>query len=355
MKKLIFSILALAILVIACKKDDDNSESAITTFHNNYYNENIYPALTTFKAQVELQVSLSETFQTTPTKENFISLQNQWLATTEAFAKVRPYNVLAVKSLFYDIIIYNFPVTPSVIETNIEEQTTYDATYFSTKSTVSKGLGALEYLLYNEQDEATALSLLQNDTFRVDYLLGVTTEVLNQTNNLVDFWELNYKNTFINLTDVSCTENARCLAFNQLINVIDVIRVTKLGKPSGLESSSSATVTDLEAYRSGQSLNLIKSELEEVQNAYALSSANFANIVDDIAGNTELSDNIDASFTNIFTYINNIDSSLYDAILNNDENVELLYNELYTLVVYFSVDGASTLSISVLATDNDGD
>jgi hypothetical protein len=42
-------------------------------------------------------------------------------------------------------------------------------------------------LLYNNQNTIKALSLLKEDSYRIDYLLGVTEEVLRQTNLLINF------------------------------------------------------------------------------------------------------------------------------------------------------------------------
>ena len=209
--------------------------------------------------------------------------------------------------------------------------------------------------MYNDQDSETALNLLQNDSYRIDYLLGVSEEILKQTEALINFWESGYKDTFINSTDISCTSNSRCLAFNQLINILDVIRVTKLGKPAGLESTSTASPTSLEAYRSKNSLELMKSSIEEVERVYTYSSSNFSIIVDDISDSTEVSEAIKETFSKVYNTINNINSNLYDAIQNSDPNVESLYNSLFDLVRYFSVDAASILSVTVLPTDNDGD
>ena len=196
---------------------------------------------------------------------------------------------------------------------------------------------------------------MKEDVYRIDYLLGVTEEVLRQINLLINFWESEYKETFIKATGISCSENARCWAFNQLINILDIIRVTKIDKPAGLEGSNSTAIESLEAYRSESNIELIQSSLEEVQNAYANSTVNFSKIVDEIADSSEASITINISFNTVFSHINAIDTSLYIAIQENNPNVELLYNSLLDLVTYFSVDAASILSLTVLPTDNDGD
>lgn len=352
MKKYILFILTITIL--ACSKNDDKP-SAIDTFHQDYYELNIAPALQNFKNDIELQISLIETFKENNSIENLQEIQNQWLVGAQSFSKLSAYNVADVKALFFDIIIYNSSINTSKIEENILEKTIFDSAYFSSKSTVTKGLGALEYLLYNTRDSDMAFSLLNEDTYRIDYMLGLSKEVLEQTNLLINFWEFEYKETFINATGVSCRDNARCLAFNQLINVIDVIRVTKVGKPAGLDSSSNIDVESLEAYRSENSLSLIKSSLEEIENAYGNSTVNFSNIVDEIGGSSEVSEAINAAFIDVNSKIEAIDTSLYSAILNKDPKVELLYESLFDLVKYFSADAASILSVTVIPTDNDGD
>ncbi|MDG1228024.1 MAG: imelysin family protein [Polaribacter sp.] len=355
MKNKILLILVTLLIILACKNDEDNNVSTSDTFHQDYYNINISPAIVNFKSEIEKQIVLSERLKNDTSIENLNKLQEQWLISAKAFSKTKAYNVLAIKALYYYIILYNFPIKTESIENNIAEKTNYNSDYFRNNSTVSKGLGTLEYLLYNNQNTNTALSLLKEDSYRIDYLLGVTEDVLKQTNLLINFWESEYKETFKKATSISCSENARCLAFNQLINILDIIRVTKIGKPAGLEGSDSSAIESLEAYRSESSLELIKSSIEEVQNAYTNSNVNFSKIVDEIADSSDASNAINNSFKNVFEYINAIDTSLYIAIQENNPNVELLYESLFDLVKYFSVDAASILSVTVFPTDNDGD
>ncbi len=354
MKNRFFYFLSVLLILSSCNKDDESGQ-AIDTFHEDYYDVNILPVINNFNIDIETLNENAIRFKETISLENFNKLQEQWLKTVKSFAKTRVYNMVDVKAQFFDILIYNFPVSSTLIEANIAEQEVYNTSYLNSKSSTSKGLGALEYLLYGNQDSEEALLLLQNNTYRVDYVLGVTQEILRQSSMLIDFWEQNYKEEFINARSMVCTENARCLAFNQLINILDVIRVTKVGKPAGLENSSGANLKSLEAFRSGNSLKLIKTTIEEVEHVYSLSTVNFSSIVDDIAGSSEISKAIKGAFTEVYTNIDRINISLYSAIENNNPNVEALYNALFNLVKYFSVDAASILSVTVLPTDNDGD
>lgn len=355
MKKHFLLIFSIALVFLSCSKESTNTTSSIELFHKEYYTINVLPSLTNFKEEIEKQIVLTESFQTNTTQENFNLLQEQWGNCAASFSKARVYNVVDVKYLYFDIIIYNFPINPTLIENNILDKTTFDTDYISTKSTVSKGLAGIEYLLYDDTSTENSFTLLQQDTYRVGYLLSISEEALRQINLLINFWEQGYSENFMNYKSLSCVENARCLAFNQLINIIDIIRVTKIGKPAGLEKSPNIDLDILEAYRSRNSLKLIKSSLEEVQNAYSSSSVNFANIVYEIAESSEISNAIENSFNSVYKNIDAIDGDLYTAISTNDENVAVLHTSLLELLQYFSVDAASVLSVNVLPTDNDGD
>ncbi|MBU2996805.1 imelysin family protein [Cellulophaga baltica] len=356
MKKYLLSSFCILLFTFSCKNDDTTTTAEpLDDFYENFYTANIYPAIIDFQTNISTEIDYINQFNENQTAENLTLLQDQWLISAQSYSKLRAYNYVPVKQNFYDTNIYNFPVNTAIIETLIEEEATYDTSYISVKSTTSKGLGAMEFLLFNEHDTTEALALLQDNEFRVNYLLGVAYEVLRQTELLLDFWENDYKTEFANSDGDACTSNARCLAFNQLINILDVIKVTKIGKPAGLESSDNIDLEILEAFRSKTSLELIKSSIEEVEYIYSLSDVNFASIVDEIDDTQELSGLIASSFEDVYTSIDAIDTSLYDAITANPEKVETLYNALGDLTVYFSVDGASLLSVTVLPTDNDGD
>jgi predicted lipoprotein len=256
--------------------------------------------------------------------------------------------LIDVKSLYFDIKIYNFSASPDLIENNFLDKTTFDSGYTSNNSRVSIGLGGMEYLLYDDIGSKNSFTLLQEDTYRVDCLLAIREENLRQINLLINFCKQSYKTTFEGYKSSSCLENTHCLTFNQLINIIDIIRVTKIGKPAGLEKSPNINLDNLEAFRS-------RSSLEEVQNARTLSSVNFANIVDEISDSLEISIAIEQSFTTVFNNIDATDSDFNTAISNGNQSIQNLHTSILTLLKYFSVDVASALSLTVTFTDNDSD
>ncbi len=339
------------LLLFSCDKNG-NDTIPEDQFYAKYYSDNILPALLNFKSEAEKEIEAIKKFKNDKNLENFNKMKNQWLNVAVAYSKARVYNYVEIKKQFFDIKIYNFPANVDIIENNINEQTVYNTNYFSKKSSTSKGLATIEYLLF---DDLESKEMLNKNAYRVNYLLGVSNEILSEANALIAFWENSYKEKFINATGSSCANNARCLAFNQIINVLDVARVTKLEKPAAINRLSSPNIKLLEAFRSKKSINLIVAHLNEIEYVYHKSNTNFASIVNSIDTNNQLSSAINNSFLEIYHEIDKLNGSLSEAILKKDPQVTVIYNALRKLIRYFSVDGASLLSIATLPTDNDGD
>lgn len=354
MKKL--SILFISVLLLACKTDHEPETILNSTFYKDYYDVNIATAISNFKSEIETEIIYLQNFQSSKTNEDYTMVVNQWLVCAKAFAKVKVYDFGKIENLFFDQIIHSFPVNSKSIETNIlDTETVYNSEYFKTKSTLSKGLGAMEYLIYGDFDTDKSKDLLSNNSHRLNYLLAVTQEILLQTDILTNTWQNDYLETFINSNETICSQNATCLAVNQLINILDVTRVTKIGKPSGIESSGNITPEKLEAFRSRSSLLLISSMLEEVKYVYQESDVNFYLAVNKIDNSGMISKEIANKFDEIDELIKKSNHNLHDAILTDKSTIIPIYDSLTELTILFSVDVASILDITVLPTDNDGD
>ncbi|WP_422091824.1 imelysin family protein [Tenacibaculum ovolyticum] len=353
MKKILLGIIILA-AIITCKSEDEEPVMD-TNFFETYYSDNILPSIKNLKIALETQQTNITNFQASKSNEDYEKLLSQWLTSAKAYSKYEIYNLGVIKKSFYNISIYNYPVNISAIEKNITDKSIYNESYFSTQSTTAKGLATLEYLLFSNQNSTEAKTLLLNDSYRIAYLAGVNQELIRLTNAIINTWENGYKDTFIAANGSICTNNAKCLSINQIINVLDVAKVTKIGKTAGFEKSNNTVPTNLQAYRSKNSLLLIQAMLAEVKDVYFNSSTNFATMVNAINTSEEISNKIAAKFSDIEQEVTTLNNTLFEAISTNPESVRSVYNNLRDLSILFSVDITSTLSVTVLPTDNDGD
>lgn len=351
-KTLLLSLIIITFL--SCKNDE---EETITNdnFFELYYTDNILPRLQNFNQSLKTQENNIANFQASKNNEDFEKILNQWLICAKAYSKIEVYGFGLIKDKFYNINLYNYPINTSKIENNISEKVIYNTNYFKTKSTVTKGIGAMEYLLFGNQNSTEAKSLLLNDSFRIDYLLGLSKELIRLSQDLINTWENEYKNTFTNLKGSICNKSAKCLTINQIINVLDVAKVTKIGKPAGFENSGNTIPNTLQAFRSKKSLLLIEAMLKEVKHVYFNSNTNYAFKVNSIDTTNKISDKIHEKFNKLEQDISTFNNNLYDGISTNPQNLLSIYNGLKELSILFAVDVTSLLSVTVLPTDNDGD
>jgi len=353
MKKILLGIIILTV-IITCKSEDEEPVMN-NDFFEAYYSDNILPSIKNLRIALEIQQTNITNFQESKSDEDYEKILSQWLASAKAYSKYEIYNLGLIKENFYNINIYNYPINNISIEKNITDKNIYNESYFSTQSTKVKGLATLEYLLFNNQNSTEAKTILLNDPYRIAYLSGVNQELIRLANAIIDTWENGYKNTFIAANGSICTNNAKCLSINQIINVLDVAKVTKIGKPSGFEKSNNIAPTNLQAYRSKNSLLLIQAMLEEVKDVYFNRNTNYATMVNAINTSKEISNEIALKLMHIEQDITTLNNNLFEAISTNPESVRSVYNNLRDLSILFSVDITSALSVTVLPTDNDGD
>lgn len=348
--------LSLFIIIIACGSDDDSPTISNKQFYTSYYQDNILPSITKFKQELELLKKITSDFQTSTTDENYQKIVLQWLEAAKAYSKAEVYNFGMIKQRFYDVNIYNYPINTNKIESNIIEATNFDANYFSTKSTVTKGLSTVEYLLYgNDFNMLQAKEKLLNNSNRFNYLIGTINELLRQSDGIINTWKDEYFQIYINADQSICTENAKCLTINQIINVLDIAKVTRIGKPAGFEKSDNVDAEILEAYRSRNSMLLIKAMLEEVNHVYFNSNTNISTLVDNINTSKEISTQIKNKLNILEEQIASFNNNLFDAVNSNPQSIRPMYISLKELTTLFSVDVTSILSVTTLPTDNDGD
>ncbi|GGD04847.1 imelysin family protein [Hyunsoonleella pacifica] len=353
--KYLIVVFTFILITTSCKSNDDTEIIMNNDFYQSYYEENILLSLEKFTEELEVLKQYVLDFETSNSDIDYDKLTTQWLVTAKAYSRAEIYNFGLIKQRFFDINIYNYPINTTQIENNITEEANYDANYFTTKSTVIKGLGTLEYLLFKDFNPKIAKAELLNDTSRLDYVLGVTDELIRQANLMINTWQTEYLNIYTNANESLCSNNAKCLTINQIINVLDVAKVTKIGKPSGFEKSDNVSPNSLEAYRSRNSLALIEAILSEVEYVYFTSKTNISSLVNSIDNTNKISTQIQNKLNTIDQEIILFNNNLHDGITSNPESIRPIYNALKELNILFAVDISSILSITVLPTDNDGD
>ncbi|MEM7163520.1 MAG: imelysin family protein [Bacteroidota bacterium] len=220
----------------------------------------------------------------------------------------------------------------------------------NTLPTGSRGMAAIEYLLFAQQ-EAETLSLLQ-DTDRLSYLQLLGTNLVEKTQSLNALWQ-GQSTKFVE-NNANGLDGSINQIINRIINTLAIAKKLKIGIPAGLESTPVDSLA-LQADYSLYSLELIEANLQSISNLYFQEESSLSDYVASIIGNTEVNDEIKLAFQRVQSSIDQLNEPLATAIKNQPTEVNELKVQINNLIILFTVDVSSILSITVTPTDVDGD
>lgn len=363
MKHIPFLFLLLLLSFNACKDDNgggttgcggDFDQSAML---QNIADNLILPAYTDLKAKVDDMASKTETFTSTYDLATLESLRSSYIAAYTSWQKAAQYNFGPAEEVFLRSSVNNFPLDVAMTETNIQTRT-YD---FDQPDNYDKGFPAMDFLLYGigEEDNEIISRYLEDDIADYEqYLQDVVTDIQERVNHTFNAWTNGYDETFINNTGTAAGSSLS-LIINQLNANYELIKREKLGVPSGVLTLGFANPDRVEAFYSGQSLDLLKVSLEASQNLY-LGGSGLG--LDDylVSANAEkngesLNDIIKNQFTSALNSLNDLSSPLSAQIEADATVVENAYNEVTKQVVNIKTDLPSVLCVSITYIDNPSD
>lgn len=364
-----FVLIVLGCLIIlyqSCKKPEGPSDQNLFNTYDrknllsNLGNQIIYEYENTLQSAIQLENSINQ-FNEDVNLSNLQSLKNQYLSLLFQWKKAEFSNFGPQEENFIGQNIDYGNFNPNLFQQNLANSH-LDSTYFAEAGVTVKGLGCLEFMLYNQNDNQT-LNLFTTDSLanrRKIYLLGCVKEIQYQLKKLIQLWKPeggNYLQTFVSKDsrDVTSSLTVYC---NSLVFFMEHVRRSKIGQPSGIENQGNINLNLLEKRLSQQSIHCIQANLEGLQNAFTGKNGEG---LDDLLNHlkieyngTLLSEVIKNKFIEVQSKVSNI-SNLENAIQNDFTKVQELHTSLKQLVVLLKVDMMSNLGLLITYTDNDGD
>lgn len=356
------TIILLAFIVIGCSSDSNPKPNPETETFNikQLLSDNvdnvIIPLVESFANTMNTLETETNLYVSNPTESQLVQIQNKWKIASQQYEKIYLFNIGVIRDRFTHLNVYNWPTTSNAIE-NLISTTEITEDVVENLGSQSKSLASIEYLLFNTSISNTNTDFVTSENRR--NLLKFTVSKLKQEAvKIENTWSVNGENfaeTFINSNETGI-DNSFNKLYNGIYNAIDTDKVTKVGKPAGLENSQILSPDLVQAPYSKTSLQLLKSSIESVENTYfnnnGLSISDYVKFItkDDVLNNA-----VQNKINEIYTTINSIPNNLFEAITDNHSQVEQLHSELEELGILFSVDVRSTLSIIITTTDNDGD
>ena len=355
-------IIVLALIIFSCGGNDDTNSNVfrVQNLLEDIVNQQILPSINDFVVIANNFNDSVNDYIANPNETDLQLLREEWLSTAIAYEATYGFYIGALRDQFTHLLIYNWPTNPNIIETTISDNEFVTDENFEIISPRSKSFAAIEYLLFGNESSVSETNILfSNSQNRRNYLRISTANMRDLGEFIQNIWGNNasegYASTFLENNN-SGIQGSFNLLFNGLFNSIDVNKVTKIGKPAGLETSEVTNSEIVQARFSRRSLDLVRSNIENIERVYFNPSGlGISDYVFSITEDNILNNAIQSKLTEIYTAIDEIPGSLHDSVSTARDSVEILHTRLEELRVLFAVDVRSILSIVITTTDVDGD
>jgi hypothetical protein len=371
----------IALVISACggsggDPSPNETNAARKEMLTHYADEIIIPGYDAFSATFDDVVTASTTFTETPTEANLLELRNRWeesyltWQTVEMF-EFGPASDHTLRNFFNIYPADTVGIKAAITEptTNLEVPASYTKQGFPALDYLINGLGSTNGNIPTDASIVALYSTAPNASARRTYLTRIITRMNTLLDEVVTEWD-SYRDTFIsktgtdNLSSLSLIVNAYSLYYERFV------RTGKIGIPSGATISSGGVAypEKVEAfYKRNISVELALKAHETAFRFFngttsgASTGPSFAaymtsqNVKDPDTG-TLLSTIMNDQFEAIRTKLAPVGPTLYEAVLNDKEDVVEIHSLMQQLVAYIKVDMANTgLGVTITYIDNDGD
>ena len=352
---MIFFVLSLC---LSCNEDESSDNSfSVPNLISSQVEQQILPAVNNFVDASSALNAAVTSYTNETTENNLLVARNEWKNTVAAYENVYTFNIGEVRENFLHLIIYPWPITTEAIENIIIENAEINQEVIDNLSPRAKTFAALEYLLFKRDLVSTNTEFLTSSK-RLTYLQFTADYISSLSLRMHDVWSPegnNYASRLISNRETGI-DGSFNLFFNGIYNAIDTGKVTKIGKPAGLENSSVTNAELTQAHFSNNSLSLLKSSITSIENAYFNEDGiGIDDYVLSLTKTDDLNNAVEEKINAVYTAIDAITTNLVTAIDNEPQLVSTLHSKLDDLRIVFGVDMRSILSIVITSTDNDGD
>lgn len=372
MRKLILTGALMCCGMISCDTSPqlvncDFDESAMLT---NYADNIIIPRLSDLDVSLLLLHSSAQQFAGTPS----IGLLNEVkVSFGAAYGQYQECSMFAfgpglISGVPFRERFNTFPTNATEIESNIQNGVQVSA---CPKSTV--GFPALDFLLFGEsgittEDMLTLFTTDVNASNRMQYLLGITSELTTTASAIKTGWETsggNYRQQFISNTGTAEGTSIGLLV-NEFNYDFETLKNFKFKVPLGKFNGGVVLPEKVEAYYAGGSALLAKRQAEAFKNLFTGSSSNGSDGIglDDYLTCLEAKSTVTSAdlttetieqFDVIIASIDAIPDPMSEALVSNFDLVDDAHTELQRLVPLIKYDMTTALSVQLNYQDNDGD
>ena len=336
------ALLVLLLMVNACQNNGGAPQETPPPFDrvamlDNILKTVIRPEHAAFHQQAEALESTIEAFTAAPSAATLEAAQSQWAAAFLSWKRCELFNMGPAKEQFIHSQISSLPTQKTFITNFITGDEPIDEAFVASKGATSKGLPAIEWLLFDPSANNAAVvdsfTVSAYATPRKAYLNALCAFLHTSAERLSSIWmdDQGYSATFLKATDNANLEGSFSLLVNSLVGNVEGAFQKKLGKPMGKSLDNTPQPELLESPYGHQSLQAIRKNLEVAELLYLGNEGagleEYLVSMDAEAGG-KLDAAIKSKFAVAYQALDGLSPSLYQAIHQQPNETEAAYDAL---------------------------
>ena len=365
MKKFLLLVFVSS-MFFSCDENENNDNTFQDDFDRqlmltNWADNIITPAYQQFENSLVTLNQNIQLFLNEPSELSLDIASDSWLDSYLKWQYVEMFDFGYAEVINYKNKMNVYPADSQFIDENIENSVS-DLNNNSYND--ARGFPAIDYLIHGlSDDKSTIVQIYLDNQKHSDYLQAVITNMLYNTELVVDDWN-NSKDDFIQSTGNTSTSSINKLTNDFIFYFEKGFRENKFGIPAGIYSSSPLPNNVEAFYKKDVSKQLALEALNACQGFFngvslltGMEGSSLNSYLETLPGssNNSLISDILSQFDEAKSQIEILDDNFYNQIETN--NIQMLYafDAIQLLVVYFKVDMLQSLAISVDYVDADGD
>lgn len=323
----------------------------------------ILPNYINFEKKSDSLSIVADQFYVDPSLENLVLLQNQFKRTLGAWQSVEIFNFGPADSAELAVNVNSWPTNTKKIDFELQSTEEINDNYVFNLGTTSKGLSAVEYLIFSH-------SLSQNDvlsTFAIErrrrYLKALCKNIKSISSSVATRWRNGYLTQFIASSGTSSSSSSS-MVINQMVFFLEVIIKQKLGNPMGKKSSQDTSINIkpmmIENHLSDATILNLTTNINIIEQVFTgREGVGLDDYVRELGLKSKsgkpLEEAIIGQFQVIRSQINLISTPMYATINIDYKSVQSTWIECRRLLVFMKTDMMSGLGFVPTFSDNDGD
>ena len=354
-----------SMFLIACgERDDDDTtegplggENSFVELLTNQVNEVILSSMNEYQEKSNYMINAVARLQSDINEETVNGMIGAYQDAYVAYQAAAVHNYFATTDQDLVNISNLYPVDIDVLNDLIENRSYF---FEDSANQRANGFPVFDYIFFGTENP---IEFLKADPKRIDFVVSLTSFMIQKAESLRANWAGILRNNFINNGGTALGSSVSVQLNEHLLYYEEHIRENKVGIPIGRlgpnDDPIPADGNKIEAYHQSVadgnddfSLRLLRAAIEEVEDLYLGSREDgtdgmgYDDLVSDMYDMPSIDQDIKAQFTSIYNIIDT-----RDRITGNDD----LYNAIQGLITLYKTDLLPVLNVQDADGANDGD